>query len=481
MRWDALKSGRPTGVAFWYRQSRVPMTSMTYKANLPGTVLPDDPENTQPGMLSMRIDSSGRLLQFKAVPMPPDSSGTTRDAPDWAQVFAESALPMATFSLAVPQRAAVDSGETRAAWEGVNPDRPQMALRVEASAANGRIVFFDAFPPAVRAVQGPSGSVPTDRGFDVIVAYSTLLIWGGAALLAWRNARQGRGDQRGARRLSLFTGGTALIGCTIGAHHVASFVQEMALMQLLLAFALVIAAAVWIMYIAIEPYLRRVWPEVLIGWSRVLAGKFFDPLVGRDVLVGVCVGTLTSLTTQVFGLAQRWIGLPPPIVGASVPGLPPNQLAVSARHGLESVILAVAMETFVALSLTGLLVFFRFLLRSRAAAALGVIVVLTAETLVLLAPPPGIGALGWAVAVVIIGVAAAAMVFVLVRLGTLSMIAAFFAFTLTTLVPITFDWSAPYAETSWIIVGTILALTIYGFRTTRGGRPVALSRFEPQV
>ena len=43
---------------------------------------------------------------------------------------------------------------------------------------------------------------------------------------------------------------------------------------------------VWIFYMALEPYVRRIWPEMVISWSRLLAGRWFDPLVGRDVLAG---------------------------------------------------------------------------------------------------------------------------------------------------------------------------------------------------
>jgi hypothetical protein len=41
-------------------------------------------------------------------------------------------------------------------------------------------------------------------------------------------------------------------------------------------------AASW----ALEPYLRRRWPERIISWNRLLAGEFRDPLVGRDILIG---------------------------------------------------------------------------------------------------------------------------------------------------------------------------------------------------
>ena len=41
-------------------------------------------------------------------------------------------------------------------------------------------------------------------------------------------------------------------------------------------------------YMAFEPYVRRRSPRTLISWTRLLAGRFRDPLVGADLLVG-CV------------------------------------------------------------------------------------------------------------------------------------------------------------------------------------------------
>jgi serine/threonine-protein kinase len=49
---------------------------------------------------------------------------------------------------------------------------------------------------------------------------------------------------------------------------------------------------IWALYIALEPYVRRRWPATLVSWSRLLAGRFRDPLVGRDVLVGCLAGDL---------------------------------------------------------------------------------------------------------------------------------------------------------------------------------------------
>jgi hypothetical protein len=56
----------------------------------------------------------------------------------------------------------------------------------------------------------------------------------------------------------------------------------------------------------------------MIGWSRLLAGSVRDPLVGRDVLVGVLVAIGDGLMLGLHTLARRWSGRPPSFpVGAS--------------------------------------------------------------------------------------------------------------------------------------------------------------------
>ena len=45
-----------------------------------------------------------------------------------------------------------------------------------------------------------------------------------------------------------------------------------------------------IYYIACEPLIRRLWPETLIAWSRLLSGYWKNPLVGRNILIGTAIG-----------------------------------------------------------------------------------------------------------------------------------------------------------------------------------------------
>ena len=67
----------------------------------------------------------------------------------------------------------------------------------------------------------------------------------------------------------------------------------------------------WVLYLALEPYVRRYWPQAIISWTRVLGGRWRDPLVGRDVLYGVILGVLFC---DLYGLRyhlEARLGAPP--------------------------------------------------------------------------------------------------------------------------------------------------------------------------
>jgi hypothetical protein len=90
---------------------------------------------------------------------------------------------------------------------------------------------------------------------------------------------------------------------------------ELALFFGALSFALLLAAGVWILYMAVEPIARRRWPHSMIAWNRLLAGGVRDPLVGRDVLVGLTFGTAAALVAKLHELALLRFGSTP---GATV-------------------------------------------------------------------------------------------------------------------------------------------------------------------
>ena len=111
-----------------------------------------------------------------------------------------------------------------------------------------------------------------------------LLVLGGV-FFALRNIRLGRGDRRNATRLALFAYGAMMV----------QWILELPSMTYSFIYTLPLVAGItWIYYMAIEPFVRRRWPQILISWTRLLSGKGRDQLVARDVLIGCGVGVLIA-------------------------------------------------------------------------------------------------------------------------------------------------------------------------------------------
>jgi len=45
----------------------------------------------------------------------------------------------------------------------------------------------------------------------------------------------------------------------------------------------------WTVYLALEPFVRRYWPRVLVSWTSVLTGRGSDDVVGRDGGEAICI------------------------------------------------------------------------------------------------------------------------------------------------------------------------------------------------
>jgi hypothetical protein len=129
-------------------------------------------------------------------------------------------------------------------------------------------------------------------------------------LLARRSLRLGRGDKRGAFRLACYVFVMLMMEWLFQASHLWSPRDEIAILFRMLGFALLDAATLWLMYIALEPFVRRRWPEALVSWNRALAGRLRDPLVGRDILIGTAVGLAISLWVFLMQLAPGVFDMP---------------------------------------------------------------------------------------------------------------------------------------------------------------------------
>jgi serine/threonine-protein kinase len=127
-----------------------------------------------------------------------------------------------------------------------------------------------------------------------------------SCVLARRHLVAGRGDRAGAFRLAAYAAASGLLAWALYADHVSDFVEEMGLELRGLGLVLVLALVIWVLYLAVEPYVRRRWPHTLISWARVLNGTFDDPRVGGDLLIGIAAGSAMAVF---FALAFRLPGL----------------------------------------------------------------------------------------------------------------------------------------------------------------------------
>src|SRR5262249_53927341 len=79
---------------------------------------------------------------------------------------------------------------------------------------------------------------------------------------------------------------------------------------------LALGMAVWealqaaTMYLALEPIVRRRWPGKLTSWGRLLAGRWRDPMVGRDVLIGMAAAVSIPLIRMLYITTAPRLGLP---------------------------------------------------------------------------------------------------------------------------------------------------------------------------
>ena len=152
-------------------------------------------------------------------------------------MFAEAGLPIAKFSPVRPTRVPSVYADTRAAWEGVYPDRPEIPIRVEAAAARGRPTYFEIVAPWTRSQRLEPTRFPTaaDHLRYVFGASLGLLVSAVAVLLVRRNLRLGRSDGRGAFRLCLYLSTIGLLFGALRAHHVADVAAERDLFVMLLS------------------------------------------------------------------------------------------------------------------------------------------------------------------------------------------------------------------------------------------------------
>jgi eukaryotic-like serine/threonine-protein kinase len=305
--WDALRSLPPSAVRFWYRQSRQEISR--YGAGSIGDWI-TDPPNDQPGMARVELDPDGRLLSFLVVPgekTGSDPSSEKGSDPDWDPLLRATGVDPPTVAPAASEWAPPVYADRRMAWTGTWPGKPELPVRIEAAAAGGKPVALRVVLPWTRPSEQPATPLRFwSRASRVVEVGSYVVVIVAASIVALRNVRRGRGDRRGALRLALYIGAVRM-AWFLGAHHVAS-ADEQVTFAAHLAYAMQRVGIVYVFYLALEPYARMLWPRMLTSWVRVLEGRFQDPLVGRDLLIGAAAGAVIALNSRLAFALPAMLG-----------------------------------------------------------------------------------------------------------------------------------------------------------------------------
>jgi len=81
---------------------------------------------------------------------------------------------------------------------------------------------------------------------------------------ASRNLARGRGDRQNAWRLACAAFAVGMAAFLLRVHFVASL-SMLLLVILAISTSLLAAGTLWVLYIALEPYVRRNWPQTIIS------------------------------------------------------------------------------------------------------------------------------------------------------------------------------------------------------------------------
>jgi hypothetical protein len=455
-RWNEVLSHQPSLLRFWYRQSPYPLTGDEFHDDLltPGIVESDAPPPVLSGMINVTLDAQGRLVSFEAIPAQLQEPAKQIPPADWNALFAAAGLDPSKFQPAEPLWTWLAASDTRTAWTGTWPGtgRP---LRVEAASLRGKPVAFSLIGPWTKPGRMPPRESSTQESASYsILAVLVVVLCVGAPLLARRNLIQGRGDRKGALRLASFIFCVQMALWITRAHFVAS-AGTFGMFLLAMCSSVFYGVVVWTIYIALEPYVRRRWPQTLISWTSVLTNRARDPIVGRDVLIGVALGVSVSV---IDGLLDLWIGK----LGAEPPRLGSTSGILGSRTAIGAWLTSVPHGVRDALAFFFLLFLLRVLLRNQWLAGAAFALIFSSLNFLGAGHPMLNGTTAFLIC--------AMFAFTVLRWGLLALAAGIFVSGVLGNVPVTLNSSAWYLGSMVFMLGTVLALAVWAFHTAIAGQ-----------
>jgi serine/threonine-protein kinase len=401
------------------------------------------------------------------VPLQFDERSGSLPAPSWKALFDAAGLDMASFTEVTPKWTPRDYADARAAWEGPSWGDPMLRLRVEAAAYGGAPVSFTVIGPWTRPTRmTPAQLDLVDRVAGVVVTVIAVTVMIAGLTLARRHIRAGRADRRGAGRLALFVTIATVLAWLIAAHHSSDVRTEFGMFYRYAGDAALTIALVWVLYVAIEPYVRKLWPDSLLGWSRLLAGHIRDPRVGRDVLAGVAFGVAVTLSDLAKATVMPWLGYPAPY---PTYGDELSTLGVSgvATAWVEWLYQSIEAALLLMLIFIGARLVFRRETANRARFSRIVTVVVMSAL-----ATNQMGGTGTYLVFLFPVVSGLLFAFVVFRFGLLSFVVALFVWRVVGNVPMMLAVSHWSAIGSNLTLALLVGLTLFAFYASRAGQPL---------
>lgn len=452
--WDKVFAQPPPVIHYWYRSSPQPMLVTEFRDSFslnPGLTGRDDPPNVISGMIAVELDPQGRLLSFGAISPQKQDAPLPAKSVDWKPIFALAGLDFSKFQPTEPLWNSLSASDTRLAWSGSWPGSG-LPLRIEAAALGGRPVSFSLIGPWTQPNRQVREEKSSDKASGIFIATVGGIVLFASAWLGYRNTHKKRSDLSAAWRIGTFYFIVDMVVWVLRAHFVAG-IGSFGLLLLAICGSLFLSAIVAVLYLALEPYVRRHWPQTIISWTRLLHGQWRDPLVGKDVLIGILEGLLINLIFYGYGTISARLG--DPLIWGDLSFL------LGARHVMGNYLVRVLWEFQGTLIFFFVLFLLRVLLRKTWPATVVFVGIwvfyksLGAQHLALHVPTM----------VLLYGSAA----FVMVRFGLIALISGFFVTDLLVNLPMTSDFSSWFVGSGIFAYAMVLVLALWAFHTALGG------------
>lgn len=433
---SAMQDSPASGLAFHYRAFD----------NIEGRGAQDadDLPVSQDGDLELVLDARGRLLHFHRQHLFEGDAIVVGDGDDeedepapkrTTDELTQSLLDAAELDVAMlttQDRTFVPPvyGEKVQEWAGTIRGAEGVARVV---ASEGQPGWFEIDHPGIR----DQANVRLD-GFAALIFMLLFALSLAVVVVSIRVAistvRRREGDFKAARQVGIAVFVLELSAWALGAH----LVEWLSIIDWILNL-LGTSVCCWLGYLMLEPYARAHWPKTLVSWNRLLRGRWRDPMVGRDLLVGACAGAAM------------------PLVFHADPGALYDahdlELLLGARFALAGAPSALAFGLEATFVLYLALLGFHRILRIRALALIAFLAFVPAVTLL-------VGASAGTVLGLVAGAGLAA--FVMLRFGVLAMVFFTFASTVAVAWPITIALGAWYGPTGLVGAVILLAMAVFG-------------------